>query len=59
MKAYNLEFSGIDMSDAPDFCDAYITYAEHENGEPLNENELDELNYDVDFIYNAVIKHIY
>lgn len=59
MKAYNLEFDGINMSDAPDFCDAYITYAEHESGLPFSEDELDELNYDVAFVYNAVINHIY
>ncbi len=35
MKIKNVEFDGIDTGDYPDFCDAYIVYAEHEDGTPL------------------------
>jgi hypothetical protein len=38
-----LEISGLDPQDYPDFCDAYFSYAEYENGTPLTDDELDEL----------------
>ena len=41
----SIEFDGVDFSDYPDFCDAFICYAER-NGEPLNDKELDQLNED-------------
>jgi len=42
----SIEIDGIDMSDYPDFCDAFVCYAEWENGQPLTEQELDQLNDD-------------
>ena len=36
----SIEIDGIDTSDYPDFVDAYITYAEFEDGTPLSEDEL-------------------
>lgn len=39
----NVEFDGIDRSDYPDFCDAFITYAEHADGTPLTEQELENI----------------
>ena len=36
----SIEIDGIDMEDFPDFSDAYITYAEYEDGTPLSEDEL-------------------
>jgi len=53
----NIEFDGIDYSDYPDFCDAFICYAER-NGEPLNDVELDKLNEDTDFVYNKLMEHL-
>jgi len=53
----NIEFDGIDYSDYPDFCDAFICYAER-NGEPLNDTELDKLNEDTDFVYNKLMDHL-
>lgn len=35
---------GIDMNDYPDFCDAYIDYAEWDDGEELTDDELDRIN---------------
>jgi hypothetical protein len=38
------------MEDFPDFVDAYITYAEYEDGTPLTEEELyqfEEENYGI------------
>lgn len=40
---------GVDSSDYPKFCDAYISEAYYNNGDALTENELDKLteeNYD-------------
>ena len=54
---YNIEFDGIDYSDYPDFCDAFICSAER-NGEPLNDDELNELNEDTDFVYNKLMDHL-
>ena len=33
---------GIDRRDYPDFCDAYITYAEWSDGSPLSDEDLEE-----------------
>lgn len=38
------EVDGIHAWDYPDFCDAYICYAEYEDGTPLTEDELDALH---------------
>lgn len=35
----NIEIDGVDPKDYPDFCDAFLSYAEH-NGRPLTEEEL-------------------
>ena len=53
----NIEFDGIDFSDYPDFCDAFICYAECD-GEPLNETELDKLNEDTSFVYDKLMNHL-
>ena len=56
----DIEISGIDYSDAPDFVDAYISYAvSTETGEPLTQAELDALNDDGEFVYQAVQDWIY
>jgi hypothetical protein len=36
----SIEIEGIDRNDYPDFVDAYITYAEYEDGTPLTDEEL-------------------
>lgn len=57
MNLKNVEFANIDYNDAPDFCDAFIEYAEWPNGKPLTELELsripDDVRYDylVDYMY--------
>jgi hypothetical protein len=40
----NIEIAGIDMSDYPDFCDAYVEYADKADGTPLTDAEIDTLN---------------
>lgn len=57
MKLQNVEVDGIDTRDYPDFCDAYVTYAEYEDGTPLTEEELDNLPHDV--IYDYVIDYLF
>lgn len=59
MKAFNIEIEGIDTADAPDFADAFITYAEHVDGTPFTDAQLDALNEDSDFVYRAVMDFIY
>ena len=39
----SLEVDGLDSDDYPDFCDAYFSYAEFEDGTPLNDEQLEEL----------------
>jgi len=38
-----IEVDGVDSSDYPDFADAFISYAEYEDGTPLTDDELDKL----------------
>jgi hypothetical protein len=39
----NPEVDGVDLSDYPDFCDAFFSYAEFEDGTPLTDGELEQL----------------
>lgn len=57
--AQNIEVEDIRMSDSPDFCDAYISYAEYEDGTPFTTEELDELNGNQEFVYQAVLDNLY
>ena len=54
----NIEVDGIDTKDYPDFCDAYITSADYD-GEPMTDEQLDELNEDSDFVYECVQNHLF
>tara|TARA_R110000803_G_scaffold169939_1_gene232970 strand:+ start:435 stop:611 length:177 start_codon:yes stop_codon:yes gene_type:complete len=40
-KLFNLEFENVDYKDFPNFSDAFITYAEYEDGTPLTQAELE------------------
>ena len=57
-KIENLEVEDIDTRDYPDFCDAYIGYAEID-GREATEEELDELNEDRDFVYELVWERLF
>jgi hypothetical protein len=59
MKAYNVAVEDVKTWDYPDFCDAYITYAEHEDGTAFTDDELEVLNDDKDFVWNSVMKRLY
>ena len=56
MKYTNVKFEGIDHKDYPDYCDAYIVYAEL-NGVPLNDEEIEELDSS-DLKYDLLMKHL-
>jgi hypothetical protein len=54
----DLEFDGIDYSDYPDFCDAYIVSATYGDRD-MTDDELDELNEDRDYVYEKLMDHIF
>jgi len=58
-KLGTIEVDGVDTSDAPDFADAFISYAEWDDGTELTDEELDELNEDSAFVYDQVIAKLY
>jgi len=57
-KISDIEFDGIDPKDYPDFCDAFIISANYD-GEPMTEEQLEEVNQDGDFVYESLMKHLY
>ena len=56
-KIDNIEIDGIDTKDYPDFCDAYIVSADYD-GVPMNNEQLDKLNEDGDYIYECVLNYL-
>ena len=55
----NVIVDGIDYSDYPDFCDAYIAEADY-NGEPMSDEMIEVLNYDyTDFVLEQVYSHLF
>lgn len=54
----HVEVEGIDPSDYPDFCDAYIGYAEI-NGRQATDEELEELSEDRDFVYEMTFNQLF
>ena len=57
-KITNISIGGIDMTDYPDFCDAFIESA-HYDGVPITEKQLDEINKDTDYVYDAVQNYLF
>jgi hypothetical protein len=55
----SLELDGIDRSDFPDFCDAFICCGYYKDGTKLDDDTLDELNKDSCFINELVHNRIY
>ncbi len=51
------EWDGIDHSDAPDYCDAYIVSAERD-GVELTDEEIEELN-NSDLKLELLMEHLY
>lgn len=53
-----VEVQNIYTWDAPDFCDAFISYAEY-NKRPLTNSELSSLNDNSSLIYEYVLEKLY
>ena len=56
-----IDIDGIDGQDYPDFCDAFVAEADYD-GEPMTEEELDQLNDSTDsrirsLIHDAILQH--
>ena len=54
----DVEVEGIDHKDAPDYVDAFIASATYD-GRDMTDEEIDMLNDDSDYVYEAVINQIY
>jgi hypothetical protein len=50
-KVINIEVDGVYGWDAPDFCDAYISYACFEDGTPLTDEEIEQIS-DSDLVHD-------
>ncbi len=57
-KIDNIDIDGIDYKDYPDFCDAFICSADYD-GKPMTSEQLDSINDDDSYRYEAVMDHIY
>lgn len=57
-KIDNVKVVGINYDDYPDFVDAYIDSADYD-GEPMNDEQLDIINMDDQYVYDCVINYIY
>ena len=54
----NIEFMDVDWNDHPDFSDAYVYSADHADGTPYTEEELDALNDDADLVHELLIDYL-
>lgn len=55
----NLKFEDVNMNEYPEFENAKICSACHEDGTPLTDAELDRLNDDKDYVYEKLMEHLY
>ncbi len=53
-KITHIELEGVDHTDYPDYCDAYISFAHYE-GKEMTQDQLDELNDDSEYINQLII----
>jgi hypothetical protein len=54
----NVQIDGVDTTDYPDFCDAYIVSADY-NGREMTDDEIELLNDDSDFVLEKVYEYIF
>lgn len=54
----DIEMEGVDTKDYPDFCDAFVTAATYD-GREMTEAELNVLNSDSYFVYEAALNSLY
>jgi hypothetical protein len=57
-KISNIEFDGIDHSDYPDYCDAYIISCDID-GKQATEDEINEINDNSDFVHEKLFDYLY
>ena len=58
-KIDNIMIAGIDHTDHPDYCDAFIESADLD-GVEMDDKQLDDLNENyADFVYDSVLNFIY
>ncbi len=57
-KISNIEFDGIDHSDSPDYCDAYIISCDID-GKQATEDEINEINDNSDFVHEKLFDYLY
>ena len=54
----SIEFEDIKTWDHPDYVDAYMSYAEYNNGESLTDDEMEWLaDNESDFVYDALMNY--
>lgn len=53
----SIEIENVDMKDYPDFCDAFISYAEWKDGTPLTDDELEKI--DSETVNGAAYESLY
>lgn len=53
-KVIDVAVDGVDMSDYPDFCDAYFYTGFYEDGTELTDNELEELGQEYPEVLNEM-----
>ena len=56
-KIDNMTFD-FDSDDFPDFSDCSVVSADYD-GNPMSEDQLNELNENTDFVYESLIKYLY
>jgi hypothetical protein len=52
IKLSSVEIEDLDPRDYPDFCDAFISYAESVDGVALTEEQLEILNEDSELVHS-------
>ncbi len=57
-KISDIVLEGIDTSDYPDFCDAYIASATYD-GEEMTNEQIEMINQDTQYVYDCVIDHLF
>jgi hypothetical protein len=56
----DIELSGVNTKDYPDFTDAFISAASwKDTGKPLTEAQLEKLNEDSEFVYDMVFNYLF
>ena len=57
-KIEDIQWEDIYLWDAPDFVDAYISYATID-GEPLTDEELEEIMKDTSWVFDKLNEYLY